>query len=246
MVSEFGRPVRFAELVGLDRFPKGTLYRFVQTLAKERMLQYDPDGKYYSIGPRLLELAHSGWRQYSLASIAKPHIDQLSESIEEVVYLSTLDGGHALSLSRSSPDLPTDAFAAVGRVFPAYCTGVGKAMLAGLTTNELDAAIAQQTFERLTDETIVDEDRLLEDLRTTRERGYALELREHVRGVISVAVPIQSRSGRVFGGLGIHAPQRRTDLDALIECTPQMQKTARHIAAAVEIWSPPQQGQYSH
>ncbi len=240
MVAQFGRPVRFSELETQSRFPKGTLYRLVQTLANEGMLNFEPDGKLYSVGSRVLELAHAAWNQFSLADIAKPHLDVLAERIGEVVYLSTLDGGHALSLSRSAPEFQADAFSAAGRIYPAYCTAVGKAMLAQLSEPELEIALAQQTFEKLTDETIVDADQLRADLILSRDRGYATEVREHVRGIISVGVAIYEDGGKVLGGMGIHAPDRRTDLASLVECIQQMRDTATQIAAAAKIWGPPQ------
>ena len=76
-VAGFERPVRFSELLaGLD-LPKATLYRLLQTLTNQNMLSYDPERQLYSLGIRLMRLAHGAWRQASLAPIARHHLDKL-------------------------------------------------------------------------------------------------------------------------------------------------------------------------
>ena len=77
-VAGFGRPVRFSELLADSRFPKATLYRFVQALTHQGMLAFDPERGSYALGVRLVRLAHAAWRQSSLAPLARPYLDALS------------------------------------------------------------------------------------------------------------------------------------------------------------------------
>lgn len=240
LISEIGRPVRFKELELASRFPKPTLYRFVQTLTDHGMLNFDPDRNVYFLGIRLVRLAHAAWRQSILTTVAQPHLDELAQDLGESVYLSKLDGGHCVWLARGSPTGPTDMFMEPNRVFASYCTGVGKAMLAHLHGEDLDRALAQQSYHPFTNATIGDEATLVAEFPTTRKNGYATEIEEHVRGILCVAVPILSTGGQLLGGLGIHAPDRRTDMNTLRGFVPDMQATARRIATDAEIWSFPE------
>ena len=90
-VADFGRPVRFSEVLARSNFPKPSLYRFMQTLTNQGMLSYDSDRQTYSLGLRLVRLAHTAWSQSSLARTARPYLDTLSSITGETVHLSKLD-----------------------------------------------------------------------------------------------------------------------------------------------------------
>lgn len=243
LIYEFGRPVRFKELELASRFPKPTLYRFVQTLTEHGMLSFDPDRNAYFLGVRLVRLAHAAWRQSTIAPVAQPHLHALATRIGEAVYLSKLDGGHCVTLERGSPDDLSGMFLDMNRVYPSYCTAVGKAMLACLPEDELDRALAQQSYHKLTDSTITTRAALRAELDKTRERGFAVEDEEHIRGIIAVGVPIVTQGGHLLGGLGIHASDRRTDLEALKRWMPDIQETAGKIARDAADWSFPEADQ---
>ena len=95
-VAGFGRPVRFGELLTVSDLPKATLYRLIQTLTGQGLLSFDADTQSYSMGVRLMRLAHAAWQQSSLAPISRPHLDQLIRKLGETVHLAQLDGGQVL------------------------------------------------------------------------------------------------------------------------------------------------------
>ena len=150
MVAGAGRPVRFTELLANSAFPKATLYRFLQTLTNQGMLMLDPDRGTYTLGVRLVRLAHAAWAQSSLAPLARPYLDVLSEETAETIHLAQMDQGQVLYVDKRNAARPVEMFAQAGKVGPAYCTGVGKAMLAYLSDEDLQAAIDRQSFHRFT------------------------------------------------------------------------------------------------
>lgn len=229
-VAAFGRPVRFSEVQAVSGMPKATLARLLQTLTSEGMLRYDSDRRVYLMGLRLVRLAQVAWRDFSIAPVARPHLRALAKRIGEAVYLSKLDNGQCVCLDRGAPDELSAVFPALERVYPSYCTAVGKAMLACLPQDELGRALAQQSFHAKTDFTITDAAALRTELQMVLDRGYATEIEEHVRGIIAVAVPILTSGGALLGGLGVHAPDRRTDLEMLKTYLPDLQDTAAAIA----------------
>ena len=240
MVAGAGRPVRFSELLADSVFPKATLYRFLQTLTNQGMLMLDPDRGTYTLGVRLVRWAHAAWAQSSLAPVARPYLDVLSAETAETIHLAQMDQGQVLYVDKRNAARPVEMFAQAGKVGPAYCTGVGKAMLAYLSDDELQAAIDRQSFHRFTSSTYDTPAKLRAELRLIRERGYAFDREEHEPGIICIAVPILTRAGRVIGALSVTSTTQRTNLAALEAQAERVKETAAQIAAEAESWRFPQ------
>jgi IclR family transcriptional regulator, KDG regulon repressor len=240
-VAQFGRPVRFSELLSDAAYPKATLYRFLQTLTHQGMLAYDPQSQTYGLGVRLVRLAHAAWAQSSIAPLARPYIDRLSAEVGETIHLAQLDQGQVLYVDKRNAQRPVEMFSQAGKVGPAYCTGVGKAMLAFLSEDELSRALDRQSFHRFTEHTLDTPGKLLDELQAIRSRGFAYDREEHEPGIICVAVPILTRAGRAMGALSITSTTARTTLDQLGGLAPQIRETADLIAAEAESWRFPEE-----
>lgn len=238
-VAAAGRPVRFTDLLAGADYPKATLYRLLQTLVRQGMLAHDPAGGTYSLGVRLVRLAHVAWRQASLAPIARPHLDRLAAALGETVHLAQLDHGQVLYVDKRSAARPVAMFSEAGKVGPAYCTGVGKAMLAFLPEDELAGALALQSFHRFTPKTLTTPQALAAELARIRARGHACDDEEHEPGIICVAVPVQNRAGRVLGGLSVTTTTARATLADLARQVPALARTAAAIGEAAEAWQFP-------
>jgi DNA-binding IclR family transcriptional regulator len=235
-VAAYGRPVRFAALLSGSPYPKATLYRLLQTLISQDMLDYDPEHQTYSLGVRLVRLARGAWAQSSLAPIARPFLDDLSASLRHTVHLAQLDNAQVLYVDKRNAAQPVEMFSDAGKVGPAYCTGVGKAMLAFLSEQERQKAIEQQSFHRFTPQTYTTPEALSEELAAIRARGFAFDLEEHEPGIICVAHPILSAGGRVLGAISVTGSTQVISLHELKNHAPQLAKTADAIAEAVQDW----------
>ncbi len=236
LVTGFGRPVRFAELLDRSPFPKATLYRLLQTLVGQGLLAFDTDRGAYSPGLRLVRFAHAAWAQSSLAPVARPHLDALSADVGETVHLAQLDHAQVLYVDKRNAIEPIEMFSAAGKVGPAYCTGVGKAMLAFLPEDELDRIIPQQAFHRFTEKTVTSPEQLRAVLAEIRARGHAYDDEEHEPGIICVALPILSAKGRVMGALSVTTSTKRRGLDDLAAWAPRIAAAAAAIAREYETW----------
>ncbi|MCX2725485.1 IclR family transcriptional regulator [Roseibium salinum] len=238
-VAAVGRPVRFSELLAKSSHPKATLYRLLQTLVSQGMLVYDDQRQTYSLGIRLVRLAHAAWRQSSIAPIARPFVKALAETVGETVHLAQLDSGQVLYVEKRNAADPIDMFSQAGKVGPAYCTGVGKALMAFLGAAELDDVLKKQSFYRFTPATLTSEEALRADLARIREDGIAFDREEHEPGIICIAAPILSSKGRPVGALSVTTSTRRKSVEDLTELRPALLGTAARIAAAVEDWQFP-------
>jgi DNA-binding IclR family transcriptional regulator len=236
LVAEAGRPVRFAELRERSALPKATLYRLLQTLAKQGMLVFEPEGRRYSLGLRLVRFAHAAWAQSSLAPLARPHLDALSRDADATAHLAQLDAGHVLYLDKRNPARATVMFSEAGKIGPAWCTGVGKAMLAHLPEAEREAALGLQALRRHTPNTLTDPDALRAELGRIRAHGVAFDDEEHEPGIVCVAAPILGRAGALIGGVSITDTTARTSLERLAERAPRVLVCARDIAREAADW----------
>lgn len=241
-VAAHGRPVRFSDLLAGSAYPKATLYRFLQTLTNQGMLSYDEDRGTYLPGIRLVRLAHAAWATSSLAPLARPYLDELAAETGETIHLAQMDQGQVLYVDKRNAAKPVDMFSSAGKVGPAYCTGVGKAMLAYLDPVALEAALSRQSFHPFTPETLDSPEKLKAELTAIRARGHAFDREEHEPGIICCAVPILSRSGRAIGAISVTSTTARTSLAALEAQAGRIKDIASKIATAAEDWRFPEQG----
>jgi len=200
------------------------------------MLTYDPERQTYALGMRLVRLAHAAWTHSSLAPIARNHLDALSAELGETVHLAQMDASQVLYVDKRNAAQPVEMYSQAGRVGPAFCTGVGKAMLAHLSEADLARAIAQQSFHRFTDTTLTSETDLRAELAAIRARGYAFCREEHEPGIICIAKPVLTRNGRVLGGLSVTAHTSRYCLDDLEAWAPRLDVAAQNIAQDAQNW----------
>lgn len=238
-VAAMGRPVRMRELLETSEFPKPTLYRFLQTLTNQRMLTYDKELQTYAPGIRLVSLAHSAWSQASLAPIAAPHISSLAGSLREAVHLAQIDNGQVVFVDKRQASNQFETLARAGQVAPAYCTGVGKAILANLSKEKQAQALRQQAFHRYTDATHTSAETLLRELELIRSEGIAFDREEHEVGIISIAAPILTDTGRVVGAVSIATATNRHTLEGLNAFRPALLDCAALIGAEAQSWQSP-------
>ncbi len=238
-VAAAGRPVRFVDLLNDAPFPKATLYRLLQTLLSQGMVQYDAESQRYSLGLRLIRLAHAAWSQSSLGDAARPVLDALSAQTKRTVHLAQLDNAQVLYLDKRNAARPVAMFSDAGRIGPAYCTGVGKAMLAHLPERERADAIAKQSFHEYTPHTLSDPDALRANLEDVARTGVAYDREEHELGIICVAAPVLSRNGVVLGGISFTSSVHRESLADLAALAPLLRNAAAEIAERAEsIFAP--------
>ncbi|WP_298258648.1 IclR family transcriptional regulator [uncultured Litoreibacter sp.] len=238
-IAAFERPVRFSELLETTQYPKATLYRFMQTLTNQNMLSYDEDDGTYSLGIRLVRLAHAAWKSASLAPIARPYAESLAAKVGESVHVAQFDEGQVLFVDKLRTTNRYETLAQAGQVVPAYCTGVGKAMLAFLAPKRLQLALQQQSYYQYTASTHASADSLNTELEQVRRDGVAYDREEHEEGIISIATPVLSKNGRVIGAISVATSTRHHTLEGLEVFRADLLETAEHIGAEATSWQFP-------
>ena len=199
--------VELAKKVGVH---KTTAYRYLNTLLQAGYIQTNGDGIYH-LGNKILELGSQLLRRMPLRETAHPFLVKLSADTHKTVHLCVLDGGDVVYIDKVESQRSLPMMSRIGSRAPAYCTGVGKALLSSLPTDQVVSLLQGITLEKRTAATIVDPVKLLEELRVTRERGYAIDNSEHEEGIKCLASPIKEFGGWIIGAISITGLKREFD-----------------------------------
>ena len=159
------------------------------------------NGFSYRLTSRILRLGSSFVTSNPLAALAAPVLEQLSAQIHESCSVSILDGDEVVYVARSAAKRVMTIDLGVGSRLPAYCTSMGRVLLAALPAEELERYLARADLKALTAKTIADRERLGEVLRQVCADGHALVDEELELGLRSIAVPVAARSGKVVAAM---------------------------------------------
>ncbi len=239
-VAEMKRPVKFSEILDRCSFPKATLYRYLQSLTNQNLLSYDEANQTYSFGLRVMSYAHVAWKFSSLAPIARRFAEGLALQSKMTVHVGQLDNGHVLYVDKVDARDPMRLNSQIGKIAPAYCTGIGKAMLAFQNEEDLADLLSQQSYYRHTEKTVRNRNELMRSLEVIRSDGVALDDQEHETGVICIACPVLSTDQTVFGGLSLTTNIHTHTSDELKTHIPLLKEAAQNLGSAFEAWRYPQ------
>jgi len=161
------------------------------------------DGSRYSLRPRMLTLSHTYTASNTLSTAAQPILERMSAALRESFSVATLDGEDIVYIARTQVNRVMAVDLHIGSRLPAYCTSMGRVLLAWLPTEQLEQYLAKVDLIPHTTRTITSVEKLRIILRTVRRNGYALCDQEYEVGLRSLAVPVYSHSGRVVATLNL-------------------------------------------
>lgn len=207
-VSQNGRGVSLADVVKAVGVPKTTAFRILEVLLAREYVTWDPESERYSIGLKTLEIGLSGLIGQDIVEISIPYLQELSTTVGETSFLAVYNSGDVVYLYKAEGTQSILTTATLGSRRPAYCTALGKAILANLPIEESDR-IFEKPLEKLTEKTVVDRIRLHEEFADIRLSGYAVDDEGIEHGLYCLAVPIHNYTGRVVAAISISGPVKR-------------------------------------
>jgi IclR family transcriptional regulator, pca regulon regulatory protein len=225
-VSELARSVELS---------RSTAHRYVATLAKLGYLHQDAATRKYRLGPRVLDLGFSAINSFELREIAAPHLQELSDETGHTVNMAILDAVDIVYIERCrSSQLgqrEIDLNLHVGSRLPAYCTSMGKILLAFLPDDERGALLARTELVRRGPNTIVGRSALAAELTEVRAAGIAVNNEELAYGLRSIAVPVRSRSGDTVAAINLAVHRSLGSMeDLVLRLRPSLERTAAEIS----------------
>ena len=218
-------------IASMADMPKSTCYRFVNTLKKKGLIEFDPDVFKYKLGVRLLKLESAIQKSLNITKIALPFMKELSLFSGETAQLMILSNDQAVCVERVESFGVLRVMPKKGNVIGLHSGASGKAIMAFLSDEEQDRIIKEKGLQKYTQNTITDPERLKMDLRQIRNLGYAISKQEIYTGVNAVAVPIFNHSNRVRGSIGLAGPIERFSQEKIKQVVPQILTAAQEITA---------------
>lgn len=216
------------ELATHMELPKSTVHVYLKTL-EEIGYVVKRDGE-YQLGFRFLNLGGRVRHENSLYQAGRNEVDDLAQTTSEVATMGCEEDGYRVMLYRTEPTGAIFNNAPTGEYTRMHWTALGKAMLSRKTASEIDDIVDRRGLPRATEHTIVDRDALIDELESIRSQGYAVEDEERVRGVKSVAVPIESDDETPDSAISVAGPKHDFGANRIEEqLLPTLQNTANVI-----------------
>lgn len=169
-------------------------------------------GTTYHLGLQFFNQGQYVRNQYSSYQTAKPNIDNLAETISEMVWLVVHENGRVMYLYGNARETDIDKHSLLGSWAYMHCNAAGKAILAHLPKSRVEQILDRHGLPQQTSNTITDRGELADELECIREQGYALNLGEDLKGIQAISVPLLFEE-QVQGAIAVAGPAHRVTED---------------------------------
>jgi IclR family pca regulon transcriptional regulator len=187
-------------------------------------------GPAYLLTTRALRLGFSYLSSASLPALAQPVLERITETAHESSSLCVLEGDEIVYIARAAARRLMSVGLSVGSRLPAYCTSMGRVLLAASSDEQLAAYFERISAKALTPKTVTDKRALRDIVLKTRSNGFAMTEEELEPGLRSIAVPVQARNGRVVASMNIGVHALRVSAAEMIQrLLPILQKNAQAL-----------------
>jgi IclR family transcriptional regulator, pca regulon regulatory protein len=218
-----------AERTGLAR---AVVRRFLYTLAELRYVV--TDGKYFRLTPKILDLGYAYLSSFSLPKVAERSLQEVTLETKESSSASVLDDDEIVYIARVQTRRIMSISLNIGSRLPAFCTSMGRVLLAHLPAEMLETYLKTAKLQRLTEKTIADPETLRRELNNVLRQGYSLVDQELEIGLRSVAVPVFAGGGKAVAAINIGTQAARVPKTDLVQkFLPPLRRAARDISLSL-------------
>lgn len=227
--SERRLQLSISQLSKRTALSRASVRRCLHTLSKLGFAGTD-DGRSFYLRPRVLALGHSYLSSMPLATAAQPILEHLSQILHESCSIALLDGTEIVYVARAHVTRIMAIDLGVGTRLPAFCTSMGRVLLANLPPDELESVLPKIEFTRYTDRTVSSIEKLRQVLVTVRREGHAIIDQELELGLRSMAVPVRNPAGRVVAAINVGAHGQRVSIqDMRTRFLPYLRAAAQEL-----------------
>jgi IclR family pca regulon transcriptional regulator len=204
-----------ADVAAKTGLSRAAARRCLLTLHKLGYAHYD--GKLFALAPRVLRLGYAYLLSASLPQLLQPFLEHLSEQVHESCSAAIIEGDDIVYLARAATRRIMSSGLCIGTRLPAYCTAMGRVLLAGLPREDMLDRLTRMERRRLTPFTHTALDDLARILDQVRAEGYCLVDQELEVGLISIAVPLYNTSGAVVAAVNVASSPTRVAPDRMVQ-----------------------------
>lgn len=208
---------------------KGTIHGHISTLAEHEHIVKE-DGE-YQLSLYYLDLGEAVKSRLKIYDVVEEELADLAEESGEVAQFAVEEHGRAVYIQKQAGENAVQTASSPGKRAYMHCTSLGKAMLAKLPPEQVDAIIEEHGLPRFTAETITTREDLFGELAEIREQEYAFDREELIDGLRCVACPVV-RNDELLGAISVSGPARRIEGEYFNEELPRM---VRRSANVIEI-----------
>ena len=204
-------PLGLTELCHEVNMNKTTVHRILNSLLYLGYVQQDSATTKYRLTFKIWDIANQLLNKIDIIEEVRPHLRELAAKTGETVHLVQMDGIHATYIAKEESESSVRLVSMVGKSIPLYCSGVGKAMLADMSDEEIKQIWQASERKQLTEHTITDFDYFMKEIGNIRKQGYATDNEENELGVRCVAVSLGDKKPSPHYAFSISAPIHRMD-----------------------------------
>ena len=192
------------------------------------------EGRQFRLTAKVLDLGFAYLSSLPVWSLAEPYMETLVARVHESSSIAVLNGKEIIYVLRVPTEKIISINLGVGSRLPAYCSSMGRVLMAGLSDEELERELDTTELVARTPHTIVEPRLLREEILRVREQGWAIIDQELELGLISVAAPILDRNGRYMAAINIGMHSSRMNRDQVeSDILPKLLSTARQITEKI-------------
>jgi IclR family transcriptional regulator, KDG regulon repressor len=181
--------------------PRSTVHRLLGVLLQRAFVRKSPESNKYRLGPGFIGLCSHYLNNLELKTESSPYMSELSKSTENTVFIAIRQNDRMVYVDSQEQFNSLRKYSIIGQQKPLYCTSLGKALLMGLTDEEIRILLANEKFEKRGPNTHMNIESLLQDIRECRRRGWALDNQEAEPAINCVAAPIYDYRGQVIASI---------------------------------------------
>ncbi len=218
------------ELTQMTGFHPSTVNRICLNFTKRGYLNQSGNRGKYFLGTKFFEFTAAIKQRNSLRNFVMPFLVKLKQGVDETVTLACLEGTHCVQIAVVPSNHLININAEEGAVYPLYNTGLGKAILANFTGEQLAKYAREVKFTPSTPNTLTNIQDLEKNLSLIRKQGVAFDDEELILGVRNVSASIKDKKGNIVGAIGVVGPSIRLSRDKMKEIAPLVKKYAAEIS----------------
>lgn len=212
--------------------PKSSIFVILRELVKSHYITYLEKEKKYKIGLALIKLSAVIMYEHTIQKSARSSLEILSKITGEDVYLGILDGDKMQYLDKVEGSQSIRVNIRIGSTRILHATAIGKLLLAQFDVTQLNRYLQYKSLLHYTKHTITDNQRLYEEMKEIREKGYAESKEEGMEGIYGIAAPVRNNLNEVIAGINIAAPVKRA-LDNREKFIQMVIDTAKEISEQI-------------
>lgn len=189
---------------------KSVVHRILDTLYAYRFVEKTDKNGAYRLGWGIYEIAQTIPLHHSLnEDVYRKIMEKLCNEFQETVNLGIYNNGEVVIICKVEPDRRVRSNIEVGEREPLYATALGKQFLSEFTKDKIREYFETVQLKKLTENTIVDLDKMSEELKKVRMNGVSIDNQEYSEDLICTAAPIYNYENKIVAALSISVPESR-------------------------------------